>query len=159
MINPEGGVTTEAGTQAKFDLSLRSQPRSPVQLKIESSDGTEGKVSSQEMRFTAADWDRSQQVVVEGLDDLQRDGDQSYELSITVDSTDEAYHKLSTLQIPLINSDDDIAELELESSSDQISEEGESSEISIRLLSEPKGEVIVQLSLDKPDEATLFPCL
>ena len=61
------------------------------------------------------------------------------------------------LQIPLINSDDDIADLELESSSDQIGEEGESSEISIRLLSEPKGEVIVQLSLDKADEATLFP--
>ena len=157
VINPERGVTTEAGTQAKFDLKLRSQPRSPVQLKIESSDDTEGKVSSQEMRFTAADWDRSQQVIVEGLDDLQRDGDQSYELSITIDSTDEAYLKLSTLQIPLINSDNDIAELELESSSDQISEDGESSEISIRLLSEPKGEVIVQLSLDKPDEATLFP--
>ncbi len=157
VVNPERGVTTEAGAQANFDLKLRSQPRSPVQLKIESSDDTEGKVSSQEMRFTAADWDRTQQVVVEGLDDLQRDGDQSYKLSITIDSTDEAYQKLSKLQIPLINSDDDTAALELESNSDQISEQGDSSEISIRLLSEPEREVIVQLSLDKADEATLFP--
>ena len=65
VVNPERGVTTEAGAQANFDLKLRSQPRSPVQLKIESSDDTEGKVSSQEMHFTAADWDRTQQVVVE----------------------------------------------------------------------------------------------
>ena len=54
---------------------------------------TRRRVSSQEMRCTAG---CSQQVVVEGLDDLQRDGDQPYELSITVDSTDEAYQKLST---------------------------------------------------------------
>jgi hypothetical protein len=157
VVNPERGVTTESGAQATFDFSLRSQPRSPVQLKFESSDDTEGRVLHQELRFTAADWDRTQQLVVEGLDDLQRDGDQSYQLSVKVNSMDEAYQKLSVLQIPLINSDDDNAALELESSSDQISEEGDSSEISIRLLSEPKEKVLVQLSLDQADEATLFP--
>ena len=157
VVTPERGTTAEYGTRATFQVRLRSQPRNPVLLDVNSSDDTEGRVDVQQLRFTAADWDQPQSIVVQGLDDLQRDGDQPFQLRLQVGSEDAAYQKLPIFEVPLTNTDDDNAALQLETTSDQISEDGDSVEVSLRLRSEPKGRVLVTLSVDPPNEATVFP--
>jgi hypothetical protein len=154
---PETATVAEFGTAATFSIRLKSQPRSPVLLELSSSDASEGQLDLFQMRFTSEDWDQVVPVALQGLNDLQQDGDQAFQVRLRAISTDPTYSTLGTIEIPVINQDDDNAGLDLDVSAEQTSEDGNSSEITVRLSSEPKGTVLVSLSSTAPGEGVVFP--
>src|SRR6185369_2383214 len=79
VVHPTKGlVTTESGGTATFTIVLAVKPTSNVAIALSSSNVNEGTVSPEAVTFTPANWSAPQTVVVTGIDDTQKDGDQLY---------------------------------------------------------------------------------
>ncbi len=77
-MTPTTGLrTSERGMQAMFTVVLDAQPNASVSIALTSSDTTEGTVTPAMLTFTTANWNAPQTVTVTGVDDTERDGDQS----------------------------------------------------------------------------------
>ncbi len=108
-VTPTSGLTTrESGTSAAFNVVLNSQPTSDVTIQITSLDTTEGRVSTGQLRFTAANWNVSQTVTVTGVDDTIRDGNITYwvDLAAAV-SNDLRYNGVEVDNVQLTNQDNE----------------------------------------------------
>lgn len=68
-----GLVTTEAGGQDSFAVTLNTQPLGSITMALSSSRGTEGTVSPTSITFTPANWNTAQPVTVTGVDDADLD--------------------------------------------------------------------------------------
>ena len=93
VSTPNSGlVTTEAGGIATFTVVLDTAPTADVTVPLQSSDTTEGTVSPAQLVFTSANWNVPQTVTVTGVDDTDKDGNQSYTVRLnSVASTDTLY--------------------------------------------------------------------
>jgi hypothetical protein len=79
-VSAISGDTTEAGGTATFTVVLNSQPTANVTVNFDTSDPSEGTVSSTSKVFTTANWNAPQTVTVTGQDDPVQDGDQPYSI-------------------------------------------------------------------------------
>ncbi|MEK0196095.1 hypothetical protein WME70_32450, partial [Microcoleus anatoxicus PTRS1] len=68
-ILPISGNTSEFGSQATFDIRLRSQPTADVTIPLTSSNIAEGTIDKNSLTFTSANWNQPQTVTVTGVDD------------------------------------------------------------------------------------------
>ncbi|SEM22125.1 PKD repeat-containing protein [Maribacter orientalis] len=81
-------VTSEEGTTDDFDVALKSAPVDDVVLLVYGADATdEVTLSVTELTFTAANWDIPQTVTATGVDDVDVDGVQYYNIEIAVDGS------------------------------------------------------------------------
>lgn len=112
LVDTEGLETNEWGGTATFRVALKSQPTSPVTVRLTSSDASEGRVSPATLTFTADSWDQQQPVTVTGQNDNEADGSQVYEIRLTVTSADVFYEALLVDAIVVSNVDDDVERLE-----------------------------------------------
>jgi len=108
-VTPNRGLsTTEAGGTATFTVVLTSEPTAPVVINMASSDATEGSISTSQLGFNASNWKLPQTVTLTGVNDDVEDGDQSYSVSLNMNtSSDLIYRALSVLSVTATNLDDD----------------------------------------------------
>lgn len=103
-----GLVTKENGGSDAFRVTLSTQPTANVTVALSSSDTTEGTVSSSSLTFTPANWNITQTVTVNGVNDTAIDGDLAYTIVLAAAvSSDPDYQGLDPADVSLVNVDDD----------------------------------------------------
>jgi len=101
-------VTSEDGLSDTFNISLSSQPSSPVKIGFSSSDTSEGLVSPSEVTLNKGNWNKPQTVTVTGVDDALIDGPVVYTIFTgPATSSDPAYNNLDPQDVQVTNLDND----------------------------------------------------
>jgi alpha-tubulin suppressor-like RCC1 family protein len=155
-------VTTEAGSSALLSVRLATEPVNPVTVTITGLDATEGSLSTSTLNFTVLNWATVQNVIITGLDDQVEDGNISYNLTLTASSTDALYAG-KTGTVTIINTDDDASGIEILDGAGSVllastlttTEIGGTAQFSMRLKSQPTGNVTISLVSSNTAEGTL----
>jgi hypothetical protein len=102
-VNPLSGLTTsEVGGVAEFTVKLNAQPTADVTIGLTSSNTAEGRVSTNSLTFTRANYNQPQTITVSGVDDLVADGSQPYKIfTAAAVSTDANYNNLDPDDVTL----------------------------------------------------------
>lgn len=106
---PAAIETREDGTGPELKLQLNTRPTTDVLVLVSTSDPTEAEALPPTLRFTPNDWDTTQTVAIQGVDDSEHDQDQRFTVSIRSQSADPDYDDLTLPTIPGRNEDDDVA--------------------------------------------------
>ena len=147
------GPVSEDGAIASFSARLRTEPSSDVTVDVVSSDTTEGVVSVSSLTFTPSNWDSSQIIFVTGVNDNIADGNQSFTVTLSIDSTSDAnYGALSPASVSVLNLDNDTAGFLLSDVSAPTTENGGTATFTVRLQSEPSSDVTISYASDDPTE-------
>ncbi len=151
--------TNEYGASAFFTVRLNSEPTGSVVIDVESSDETEGTVSTNQLTFSSTNWNTDQTVTVTGVNDNIRDLRQDYSIILTIDasSTDATeYEVLNPNDVNLSNDDDDdYPTIRWNRYYNWVDEDGTSWGYSIRLGAEPNGVVVVDIESTDESEGTV----
>jgi len=152
-------TTSEAATQATFNVVLDSRPTADVVLTVVSSDPGEGTVDVASLTFTAANWSAPQLVTVTGVNDAIDDGTQVYPIVIgPATSTDVTYSGLVVANPNISNTDDDTAGVTVAPLTTLLTDEASNQDtFTVVLRSEPTATVTIPISSSKPGEATVSP--
>jgi Ca2+-binding RTX toxin-like protein/alpha-tubulin suppressor-like RCC1 family protein len=105
LMSPES-TTSESGAKVEFSIVLNVAPKEPVTLNYTSADPTEGRVQVADLKFTPANWNVPQKLVVTGVDDFDNDGDRSYTIKGKILTGDLTYNRISPPSFTLANRDD-----------------------------------------------------
>jgi hypothetical protein len=152
------GNTAEDGTQATFTLSLSSIPTGDVVIDVESTDLSEGSVSVSSLSYDSTNWNIAQVITVTGENDDLDDGDQIYSILFTINiaaTTDTTgYASYSPVSVPVTNLDDDTVGFTKTPATATLttSEDGSGNSFSLRLNSEPNGDVVIDVVSSDPTE-------
>ncbi|NDV15589.1 T9SS type B sorting domain-containing protein [Muricauda sp. TY007] len=151
-------VTSEDGTTDTFSVILDAQPTSDVVLNVASDDVGEGTVSPSILTFTSGDWDTLQEVTITGVDDTIIDGDQSYNVTVSVNdgSSDDAFDGLFET-VPASNADNDSASFSIVETdgSTNTSEDGATDTFTVVLDIQPTSNVVFDIESDDTGEGTV----
>jgi len=109
VVSDGGTLVTEAGTTDDFTVVLTSEPVSDVVLEVVSGDAGEAAVAPATLTFTPADWDTPQTVTVTGVDDLEDDGTQFTDVTVSIDAaaSDDAFDSVLPQTVSVTTDDDD----------------------------------------------------
>ncbi|MGD1944832.1 MAG: gliding motility-associated C-terminal domain-containing protein [Croceivirga sp.] len=159
-LTPNNRVS-ETGTQRTFSVFLAAQPASDVVLDIESNDLTEGFVDETSLTFTPLNWNTAQTVTVTGEDDVVVDGDQIFNVNVSVDasSSDDDFDGLATKAVAAVNEDDDIPGITIAQTggSTETDEDETSDTFTVVLDAAPLSDVNLSLTSLNTDEVTVLP--
>jgi hypothetical protein len=147
-VNPASGlVTTEAGDSATFTVKLNSQPSANVSIDLSSSNPAEGRVSSNSLTFTPANWNELQTVKLTGVDDSIADGSKTYNIvtAATV-SNDSNYSNLNPDDVSASNSDNETPGITINPASTNATEGGANGSYSVQLNTQPTAPVTINLA-------------
>jgi gliding motility-associated-like protein len=101
--------TSEAGDTASVNVKLFTEPTATVRLALQSSDTSEGRLSTSSLEFTTSNWNVDQNVQITGVDDSEIDGDINYLFQVaSVVSEDVNYNALVVDGLGLTNIDNEI---------------------------------------------------
>lgn len=152
-------TTSEALTQATFNVVLDSRPTANVVLSVVGSDTGEGTVDVSSLTFTTANWNAPQLVTVTGVNDDIDDGTQVYPIVIgPATSTDTTYNGLVVANPNISNTDDDTAGVTVAPLTTLLTSEASTqATFTVVLRSEPTAAVTIPVSSSKPGEATVSP--
>ncbi|MEZ6087900.1 MAG: Calx-beta domain-containing protein [Pirellulaceae bacterium] len=152
-------VTSEQnGSAVQLSIVLVSQPTGPVAISVDSSDTTEGIVSSAVINFTVENWNVPQTVTVSGVDDDVDDGNIAYDVSLSVTSGDESYNGFTLPTFSFSNTDDDQAGVTIVPATDLITgEDGTTDTFTVVLDSQPTADVTITLASSNTAEGTVDP--
>lgn len=158
-VTPTTGLTTtEGGGTTDFTVKLQSQPTNDVTVSLTSTNTSEGTVSPTSLTFTPSTWNTDQTVTVKGVDDLVKDGNQSYQIKLDPSSTDTKYNGLSDVAVNISNTDDDTADIVRTPASGLITTEaGGTATFTLVLTSPPTSKVTVNLTSSDTTEGTVLP--
>ncbi|RYZ03413.1 MAG: hypothetical protein EOO73_27845 [Myxococcales bacterium] len=110
---PAVATTGEAATAATvtFQVVLSSKPKGNVTVALTSTNALEGIIVTpltSVLTFTASNWSIPQDVVVQGVNDAEADGDVGYAITVgPPESSDPGYNTLMAQSVQLQNLDDD----------------------------------------------------
>lgn len=156
VVSPLVGETSEDLESMSFTVVLQSKPKGQVEIPVESTDKTEGTVSTSLLKFSSANWSAKQTVTVTGVNDDEHDGSPSYKVTLgTPMSTDAGYAELDPEDVSLVNIDNDIPGFVVSPAEGNTTEAGGKTRFSIRLRSKPKGPVTIPLSTSDDTEGSL----
>lgn len=108
-VTPTSGLTTkEDGASTSFDVVLNARPTDTVVIDVASLDASEGTVSVNQLVFTVDNWNVAQSVVVTGVDDGFRDGNQTYTIQLTSSAANPgAYAVIDVDDVVVTNQDNE----------------------------------------------------
>ena len=107
-VSPVSGlVTSEAGASAVFSVFLSSIPAGDVAVTASSSDASEGTVAPANIIFAPDNWNIEQQFTVTGVDDAGLDGDITYTIQLSSQSSDVNYDNIIIDSVTVINTDNE----------------------------------------------------
>ena len=100
----------ENGKTDRFIVDLDIRPESNVVLEITTTDQDEVKVVTSSLIFTPDNWENSQEVILEGVDDLEIDGNQTSEVlvGVVVSSSDDSFAAVKNQTVIVETEDDDV---------------------------------------------------
>ncbi|MCR9143249.1 MAG: DUF1554 domain-containing protein [bacterium] len=118
LLTPTTATVTENGGTANFSIRLNSRPTASVTVPLQSSDTTEGTLSTPSVTFTntggvctgGGNWCTAQTVTVTGVDDTLVDGNTAFSIQTgpgTATSGDANYNGLSSPTRTITNTDND----------------------------------------------------
>jgi hypothetical protein len=109
IVTPtEGLITDENGGYDSFTIVLDGPPTHPVKITLETSDPTEGTVSSSSVSLNKNNWNTPREIVVIGLTDGIQDGDIDYQITGLSSSTDPDFDGLVMPAVSVTNLNDAI---------------------------------------------------
>lgn len=161
-VSPLNGLeTTEAAGTATFTVRLDTVPSSPVTLTLTSSKPGEATPDQATLVFLAdATALNTQLVTLTGVQDALIDGDQSYTITVAVDTvatTEPNYSLMTSIIVDALNKDDDVPGFSLSRTSGLLTTEGGITDsFTVALTSIPSAPVTINLSVTlNPAEATV----
>jgi hypothetical protein len=101
--------TYETGTSASFNVTLNKQPASTVTIQLVSSAPGQGTLSQTSLTFTTSNWNVAQTVTVTGLDDHLVNGDQTYQVTGVLSSSDSNFNGVAMPAVTVVNKEADLA--------------------------------------------------
>ena len=151
---------SETGSTATFTVVLDSEPTGDVVFGISSADTGEATVSAAALTFTSSDWDTPQTVTVTGIDDTATDGNQTTDVTVTVNDSstaDSAYDALADQTVVVTTADDDSPGFTVAASggSTTVSEAGSTDTFTVVLNAQPTSDVVFNVSSGDTGEATV----
>eukprot|EP01062_Namystynia_karyoxenos_P020415 TRINITY_DN17736_c0_g1_i1.p1 TRINITY_DN17736_c0_g1~~TRINITY_DN17736_c0_g1_i1.p1 ORF type:complete len:1965 (+),score=315.64 TRINITY_DN17736_c0_g1_i1:88-5982(+) len=167
IVSPSTGlITTEAGGQAIFTVTLVSQPTTEVRMRVESSDTAEAVVSQANLvfdtQFGAHGWSSPHTVTVTGVDDSTADGNVSYVVRLAAESADPAYNRIAVSAVRCLNVDDDAASIAFLPLTAAVTSEGAGgagrvARFSVALTSQPTADVVLHFRSNDESEGVADP--
>ena len=107
IVSPtEGLITDENGGFDSFSITLDGPPTHPVKITLETSDPTEGTVSSSSVILNKNNWNTPKEIVVIGLADGIQDGDIDYQITGLSSSNDDDFNGLVMPAVAVTNLND-----------------------------------------------------
>lgn len=158
LENFTGLTTSEDGTSATFTVKLKTKPTADVTIAISSNNPNEGTVSTSLLTFTPANWSTPIPVTVTGVNDDVDDDDVTYTIVTGNASSllDGKYNGKEVPDVTVVNIDNDNAGIDLSRTSGLItSEDGDFDTFTIKLKTQPKAEVRIDLSSNNPSEGVV----
>jgi len=157
-VNPLSGLTTtEVGGKAEFTVKLNAQPTADVTIGLTSSNTAEGRVSTNSLTFTQANYNQPQTITVSGLDDLVADGPQPYKIfTAAAVSTDANYNNLDPDDVTVTNIDDEIPGITVNPTAGLTTgESGTKANFAVVLNTQPIANVTIGLNSNNLGEGTV----
>ncbi len=149
--------TSEDGDTESFNVTLQSQPTQDITLSVVSSDISEATVTPNELVFTSENWNVNQQVTVTGVDDDVIDGDQNYNVTLSVSSGDAVYNTVADAIVNGTNTDNNVAEIIITKTTLETSEDGTTDSFDVMLTSQPLEDVEITFSGLDATEGSINP--
>ncbi|MBR4984114.1 MAG: hypothetical protein IKY83_00035, partial [Proteobacteria bacterium] len=164
LSEPEDKETDEAGKAISLELSLNNMPTSDVRIACEvitESPNKEVDAACDGVVFNADNWQLGQTIVVTGVDDYLKDGDQTYSLKVKTVSEDADFNDLEATSVELTNIDKTtpgfiVSETALTTYEDQSQD---AATFTVVLSSIPAYEVALAVMSSRPDEGTVSPAI
>ncbi|MGV6810113.1 MAG: Calx-beta domain-containing protein [bacterium] len=102
-------TVNESGTEETFTVRLNTQPSSNVVVNVTSGDTGEAIVSPATLTFSDSNWNVIRTVTITGVDDSEVDGNQSFNISISVDdaNSDDSYDSVADRTVAVTTTDDE----------------------------------------------------
>ncbi len=147
--------TSEGGGKATFTVRLATKPTGNVVIPLQSSNTLEGKVTSS-LTFTKLNWNKPQTVTITGVNDSMIDGSQAYQVVFqTAQSSDSAYNGKTANPISVINTDNDIPGVAINSTTGLTVLEGATKDVTFKLTAQPTSDVTLTfITTAGADQAT-----
>ncbi len=155
-LSTSTATTGEDGTNSSFDVELSVAPTTNVVIDLtESSD--EGSISPTQLTFNNGNWNSPQTVTVTHADDNLLDGDQNYNITLSVNDplSDNNFDDAVDETVTVTNVDDDEGVV-LSSTSVVTSESGTVANFTVVLDVQPTTNVVIDLS-EASDEGSVSP--
>lgn len=160
-VSQISGNTSESGTTGTFSIRLNTQPNGTVVIDANSSDISEGIVSPSSLTFDNTNWDLSHIMTITGVDDFLDDGNHNYviQLAINGSSTTDTtgYATLDPDDVSITNIDNDTLGYDISSISGNTSELGTTAMFTIKLNTQPSGNVVINVMSSDTSEGTVTP--
>jgi hypothetical protein len=156
-----GTVVSESGSTDTLTVVLESAPEENVVLDVASADPGEATVAPARLTFTPQTWSTPQRITVTGVDDSTADGDQSTDVTVSVDgsASDRAYALVRPIVVSVTTEDDDTAGLIVSESggSTVVTEAGGTDVFTVALASSPGSNVVLDVTSADPGEVAVAP--
>lgn len=160
-VNPTNNLfTTENGDVATFNVVLDTQPTADVTITLGSSNPGEGIPAPTSLTFTPGDWNLPQMVTVTGQDDGSVvDPATAYSIILSnATSADPDYNGQNPADVALVNADNDSGGITINPTSGLITTEaGATATFTVRLSTQPSGDVTFSLTSSDLTEGTVSP--
>jgi len=156
-VSAVSGPTGEPNGTATFNVSLGNAPTDDVIILLQSTDLTEGVLSTSSLLFQVGDWSTPQTVTITGVNDDVDDGDIAYQvLMAAAVSSDANYDDKVFPSIAMTNIDDDTTGATITpNNSVSTTELGGTVVFSVRLNSQPTADVTIDLVSSDLTEGTI----
>ncbi|SMD31950.1 Por secretion system C-terminal sorting domain-containing protein [Reichenbachiella faecimaris] len=150
-------TTTEGGTDVTFSVELSVQPATNVVVDIDDGSSDEGTVSPATLVFTSLDWDTPKDVTVSPQDDSELDGDQGFNITLSVNDalSDDAFDSAGDEVIAVTNEDDELGVV-LSTNSVTTTEDGTTGSFTVVLDVMPATDVNITIA-ESSDEGDVNP--
>ncbi|KAK3604149.1 hypothetical protein CHS0354_001956 [Potamilus streckersoni] len=156
IVKTADGVS-EAGGSGNFTAVLNSKPAGEVTVSFTLSNPAEADISPASLTFTPDDFGNVRTVTLTGREDAVADGAQPVRVSFAVSSQDALYSALTAGDLVFSSEDNDSAGINVSAVTGRVSEDGGTGIFTVRLNSEPAGEVRLSIVSDRPDAAVPSP--
>lgn len=152
-----GLITSEQGSSSGFRVSLNAQPVEDVTIDLISSDPSEGILLTSQLVYTTANWSVAQFVQINGVDDDDPDGNQSYQIDTRPSiSLDLNFDGLDPANVSVINTDDETSTIIISPVEGlKTSESGGTADFSVVLSNPPTSDVVIDLASSDTTEGTI----
>lgn len=155
LINPTLS-TNESGTSGVFFVVLNSEPTANVVLPLINDNPTEGSLSTTSLTFTTTSWNIQQAVTVTGVNDFNLDGNITYSIQIGAPvSADVAYNGLPPQSVSVTNVDNDSPAFDITPISGHTSEDLNTANFKVRLLTVPSASVSIDFNSSNISEGII----
>ena len=158
IVNPVIGTLTESDTTtASFTVILTRQPINDVFINLINSDVSEKTIGTTTLTFTSATWNVTQTIILNSVDELLVDGDQTTSITAEIDaSSDSNFFGLASQTVTVVTKDNDIGDFILGPISGNLTEQPLNSvNFSVVLTAIPATNVEINFSSGDLTEASL----